>query len=736
MLRIPLAGLFFGSLPGITEPTYFIGLEMRQSLIFFLLLAMVILSGCDNAWNNPYLAEERGENILYSSFSERPKHLDPAISYSSDEITFTGQIYEPVLQYHYLKRPYQLVPLTSKQMPQVRYYDQADNEISAEGDIAYTVYEITIQPGILYQPHPAFAREGSQYQYYPLSDEQLRDVYTLYDFTETDSRELIAEDYIYQIKRLAHPGLNSPILGLMGNYIEGLTEYSETLKSAREADQWLDLRQYPLSGVESVDRYTYRIKIKGHYPQFIYWLAMPFFSPIPWEADRMYSQPELVERNITLDWYPVGTGPFMLSENNPNLRMVMSKNPNFHGELYPTEGEPGDAEAGLLKDAGKPLPFIDKIVFSLDKESIPLWNKFQQGYYDASGISSDAFDQAISFEGDGEMGLSDDMQQKGIQLRTSPASSIFYMGFNMLDPVVGGESEQARLLRQAISIAVDYEEFNTIFRNGRGLVAQGPLAPGIFGYREGKEGINPYVFDWVDGKAVRKSIDYAKGLLVEAGYPEGRDAKSGKPLIVHFDVSASGPDDKAWLNWYRKQFEKIDIQLVVRNTDYNRFREKMVKGNAQLFMWGWNADYPDPENFLFLLHGPEGKANNSGSNSANYANPEFDQLFEQMKNMPNSPERLAIIDQMVEIVRHDSPWLFGFYPVSYALYHQWYSNLKRNMMANNTLKYARIDGELRAQLRSEWNPPIIWPLVVLVIALIALIMPAFLAYRRRERSAA
>ncbi len=81
-----------------------------------------------------------------------------------------------------------------------------------------------------------------------------------------------------------------------------------------------------------------------------------------------------------LDWYPVGTGPFMLTENNPNLRMVLSRNPNFCGETYPTKGMPGDVEAGLLADAGRSLPLIEQAIYSLEKENIPRWNKFLQGY--------------------------------------------------------------------------------------------------------------------------------------------------------------------------------------------------------------------------------------------------------------------------------------------------------------------------------------------------------------------
>src|SRR5690606_31807341 len=104
---------------------------------------------------------------------------------------------------------------------------------------------------------------------------------------------------------------------------------------------------------------------------------------------------------------------------------------------------------------------------------------------------------------------------------TTVTTSIFYMGFNMLDPTVGGSDEAKAKLRQAISIAVDYEEFIDIFINGRGVPAQGILPPDIFGHVEGQDGINPYVYDWADGAPRRKSIDEAKKLLAEAGYPNG-----------------------------------------------------------------------------------------------------------------------------------------------------------------------------------------------------------------------
>ena len=704
---------------------------------------MTLGTSVQAAWNDPYPPDDIGANILYSSFSERPKHLDPARAYSSDEYSFLGQIYEPPLQYHFLRRPYTLVPLTSNGMPTIRYLDANEHELVGETsskNVAFTVYQFSIRPGIEFQPHPAMAKEDSgAYRYHSLSSDEIRDIHSLGDFKYTGTRELTAQDYVYQIKRLADPKRHSPIAGVMAQYIVGFKEFSEALDrihASGEQDMFVDLRDYPLRGVTTIDRYTYQIKVKGKYPQFLYWQAMLFFAPMPWEAEKFYSQSGLENKNITLDWYPIGTGPFFLAENNPNLRMVLTRNPNFRGETYPVDGEPEDKLLGLLADAGMSLPFVDSAVFSLEKESIPRWNKFLQGYYDNSGITSDSFDQAVQFNSQGEAKLTEAMQQRGIQLSTAIQTSIYYMGFNMLDDVTGGSSDKSRKLRQAISIAMDFEEFISIFTNGRGVAAQGPIPPGIFGAHSGAVGLNQYVYEWVEGKAKRKPIETALQLMRDAGYGDGIDQASGKPLSLHFEAVARGPDDKARLNWIRKQFDKLGIQLVVRATDYNRFREKMLKGTGEIFFWGWNADYPDPENFLFLLYGPNSKALHNGENASNYQNPEFDALFEQMKNMENTSLRQSLIDRMVEIVRRDAPWVWGFHPMSFSLHHAWFYNVKPNLMANNLLKYHRIDPVQRQSSRASWNEPVWWPLALFGGLIGVSIIPAVISFRRRERKAA
>jgi ABC-type transport system substrate-binding protein len=285
----------------------------------------------------------------------------------------------------------------------------------------------------------------------------------------------------------------------------------------------------------------------------------------------------------------------------------------------------------------------------------------------------------------------------------------------MLDSTVGGYTERSKQLRQAISIAINEEEYISIFLNGRASVAHGPIPTGIFG---AAEDYNPFVYDALDK---RKDIAKAKDLMVQAGYGKGIDPVTNKPLVLYFDTASKDAEDQPRLDWFRKQFKKIGIQLEVKSSSWNRLQDKMRRGQAQLFELGWNADYPDPENFLFLLYGKNSKVETGGENGANYQNSKYDKLFEQMKNMPNSAERQLIIDKMVAILREDAPWIWGFIPKKYGLYHQWLTNSKPHAMARNTLKYLRINPEMRDKFRTEYNQVVWWPLVILVLMLIGLI---------------
>lgn len=728
-------------------------------------IALIVLAACvvglaaamrsgvlDTPVNSPYEAGAESTNTLFTAFTQRsPKYLDPASSYSSDETPYTYSIYQPLYQYDYLKRPYQLVPAAAAAIAAPRLLDAQGNELAPDApaeSVAQSVYDIPIKPGIRFAPHPAFARdEQGNYRYHSLGTADLDGIRSIPDFEHAGTRELTAHDYVYQIRRLASPRIVSPIYAQMSDHIVGLKAYGDRLReidaARREAGDtsWMDLREHAFEGVEAVDDHTLRIRVIGKYPQFRYWLAMTFFAPMPWEAERFYSQPGMAQRNLTLNEWPVGTGPYMMAENIANRRIVLARNPYFDSVTYPCEGTPQDAQAGLLQDCGKTLPFIDRAVFSIEKEAVPLQGKFLQGYYDIPQIERGEYGVAFRVAAEDSEAKAALYSERGLKLPTTVEAGIWYMGFNWRDPVVGrGETpeqeERNRKLRHALSIAVDWEQYVAIFEANQAQVAQGPVPPGVLGHRSGPEAANPVVYDVVDGVMQRKSIEHAKQLLAEAGYPDGRDSVTGRPLVLHYDAMGGASGARPQFDWMQRQFAKLGIQLEVRSTDYNRFQDKMRNGVAQIFMWGWLADYPDAENFLFLLYGPNAKAGADGENAANYVNKEFDELFDRMKYLEDGPEKEAVIFRMVEIVQQDAPWMFGYFPASGGAYHQWVGNAKPSQMVRNTLPYLKIDAELRARKIAEWNEPVWWPLGLLAVLLLLLVWPAMHLLRRRETATA
>lgn len=702
-----------------------------------------LLSACgEPPWNNPH-PPAPDELMIYQSVMTPapPKHLDPAISYASDESLYLMQIYEPPMGYHFLKRPYELLPLGVEDFPQLTYLDEAGNEVE-EGDdnVAFTRYTLTVREDEHYQPHPAFALDGEGEPLYLFDSPEAGAAFRqIPDFPQTGHRRVLANDYVYAIKRLADPLNGSPMLGFMAQYIVGMKEFSERVAGA-EREGWLNLDDFTMKGLKVLDERTYTITIMGRYPQFVYWLAMHFFSPIAPEVDRFYHNPGFDQRNLTLDWWPVGSGPYMMVQNNPNSAIVLERNPNYREDFFPTEGEPGDLEKGLLADAGKPIPFVDRAVYRLEKEVLPLWTKFLQGFYDRSGEvhgnTNGVFDQAFVVGPDG-VEMSEDLADHNITMSPDVKPGIYYYGFNMRDPVVGGYTEDKRKLRQALQIAFNTEEYLNIFYKGNGITAHNLIPPGIPGHLDGEAGVNPYTHDWVDGEAVRKPIEYARQLLAEAGYPSGRDARTGEPLKIFIDVQSQAIGNTS-MNWMDRVFSELGVQVEFRPADWNRTREKLLTGNTQIYSHGWLADYPDPENFLFLLYGPESPllCKCDGANNSNYGSEEYDDLFRQMRVLPPGEERAALVARMVELFRQDAVWLFVYYPKDIYLNNSWVYNTKRHGISKATLKYLRLDTEERARKQVAWNQPITWPLWATAAGVVGLIMPGVVAYRRRQNATA
>jgi oligopeptide transport system substrate-binding protein len=669
---------------------------LRRRGLFVLLAGALLLSGCTN---NPYPDEDDGRKVYYSSFSEPPKTLDPATSYTTTEHVFTGIVFDTLLEYHYLKRPYELVPALAEEVPLA--------EPLGDGRVRYT---FTLRPELLFQDDECFRHFGGQ-----------------------STRRITAHDFVFELKRIADPSVNSPVAEPFGNLV-GFTDFTARLDklgkeagfaklSARERYR----RAGEIEGVQALDDRRLRLTLSAAYPQILYWFAMPVSTPMPWEAVEYYTGKD--ERALLQD-HPVGSGPYFISEYDKQARIVVTRNPNWYGlrhpewrapgTVFPSEGEPGDFGPGRLDEArkGTRLAQIERAEYRREKESIPAFTKFMQGYFDASGIISESFDKVVRDDN-----LSEEMQRLGMRLDKSVETTVFYIGFNLEDKVVGhAGGEKSRKLRQAMSLVVDSDEWLRLFTNGRGIPAQSPLPPGLFGYDEAYR--NPY----------RKvDVARAKRLLAEAGYPGGIDPATKRPLHLTYDIGDTSPELRQMVQFHVNRWRELGIDVEVAATTYNKFQQKVREGAYQVFQWGWAADYPDPENFLFLLWSAMARSKNNGPNSANFQNAAYDRLFLEMKSMDNTPARREKIQQMLGILEEERPWIELYHRESYSLYHGWFAANKSAGLSLQTLKYADVDPKLRQQRREEWNRPVLWPVYLFGLLALMVVVPGVRSYLKERQ---
>ncbi len=207
------------------------------SWLLLLSFTAALLSGCERLTNSPHAAGAERTNTFFTAFEERsPRYLDPTASYAIDETPFTYSVYEPLYRFHYLKRPYEIVPRIAEAVAVPRYFNKAGNELPADArgeDIAEAVYDIKIKRGVRYAPHPAFTRDvNGKYRYHSLSAAESADKRTPFDFADLGTRELTAHDYVYAIRRLATPRIKSASFSLMAEHIVGLKEYGERIAAA------------------------------------------------------------------------------------------------------------------------------------------------------------------------------------------------------------------------------------------------------------------------------------------------------------------------------------------------------------------------------------------------------------------------------------------------------------------------------------------------------------------------
>jgi peptide/nickel transport system substrate-binding protein len=380
---------------------------------------------------------------------------------------------------------------------------------------------------------------------------------------------------------------------------------------------------------------------------------------------------------------PVGTGPFRLKEWTAGRRLILERNPTYRAEFYPAEGAPGDKEAGLLKDAGKRLPLVDEYRVTCITDTAVGWGMFARGLRGSSGISKDAWPHVMT----PEKTLKEEVKALGIRLLTSTDASSFYVTFNMDDPVVGGYDARGRKLRQAMSLAFDQKWRIENLANGRAIPSQGILPPGIFGYDP--EYRNPYA---------ALDLEKARKLMAEAGYPKGTDPETGKPLTLKLDYSGSGPAVEQIIKVFQNEMAQIGIRIVGSTNTWPEFLRKRMEKKLQIAGGsGWILDYPDPQNFLQLFYGPN---KSPGPNSTNYDHKEYDALYDQMKSMEDTPERLVLIVKMRAILNEDCPAIWDSHPTGYVLHHGWVRNAKPHGITGGYLKYRDYDADVRDRRRA------------------------------------
>jgi ABC-type transport system substrate-binding protein len=500
-------------------------------------------------------------------------------------------IFETLLTYDYLARPSKLVPLTAEALPQV----------TDDGK----TYTFRIRKGIHFTPDPAF--KGAK-------------------------RELTVDDYIYSLKRLIDPKVRSPYAFLVEGKIVGLDEAAAAAKTTGKFDY-----NAKIAGLEAVDRYTLRIRLKQPDYSLSYVLAHEPTVAVAREVIEAYAD----ESGRAMS-NPVGTGAYMLKNWVRSSKISLEANPDYRGFVWDFKagGDPGDAQ--LVREMkGKKMPQVGRIEISIIEEDQARLLAFQSGEMDIMNMEGPLAPNVL----DGGK-LKPEFASRGVKLSRFVDPEITYHYWNLQDPVVGGLAKEKIALRRAMAMAYDVSEEIKVVRNGQAIEAQFPVPPGVVGH----------------DPAYKSSIRYdpagANALLDRFGYKKGADGfrtlPDGKPFTIRY---ASRPDslgrqqDEMW----KKAFDSIGIRMEVQKDRFPELLKLEKQCKLQMRTAAWIADYPDADNFMQLLY----SKNIGQSNNACASIPEYDKLYEQSLRMPDSPARNKLYVEMAKIVEAYAPWRLG-----------------------------------------------------------------------------
>ena len=479
-------------------------------------------------------------------------------------------------------------------------------------------------------------------------------------------RELIAQDYAYSIRRLFDPTLRSPWLFLLDGKIVGMDEVVAKAKASNKFDY-----DAPVAGLEIIDRYTLCIHLKEPDYNLLYILAMPTLGALAREVVEQYG--------ADISGHPVGTGPYVLKSWVRGHKMILDANPSFRETYFESpEGDNVADQEIVARLKGKTLPIIGRVEVTVIEESQPFWLAFLGGELDLSGIPGEFVNQVIP---GGK--LIPSLVKKGIRHYQNAEPDLTYTFFNMDDPIVGGYGKEKIALRRAISAAYNTPQEIQIIRKNQAIQAQSPIAPGVAGYdprfRTDYNAYNPAK---------------AKALLDHFGYKDRngdgfREMPDGKPLVIE-QASVAGGDNRQYDELWKRNMDAIGIKMTFKKAKWPELVKASKLGKLQMWGAAWIADYPDGENYLQLLYGK-----NEDANTARFKLPAYDRLYEQVKRMPDSPQRTKLYQEMSKLVLVYAPWKLGVHRIANAVAQPWVSSLKRHPIMHAPWKFLDIDLEKR-----------------------------------------
>jgi ABC-type transport system substrate-binding protein len=453
-----------------------------------------------------------------------------------------------------------------------------------------------------------------------------------------------------------------------------LLDSERVIAAARKANRF----DYdaPYEGVKALDRYTWRVRMEKPNYTWIYNLADCRVScAVAREVVEKYGN--------DVGAHPVGTGPYRIAFWKRSSKLVFEKNPNYREEYFDAEPAPDDARGQeiLRRQKGKRMPMIDRVELYVIEETQPRWLAFLNAELDLMyKVPEEYANQAMP-----NNELAPHLARKGIRMEQVPALDITFNYFNMEDPVVGGYTPEKIALRRAIALAYKTHDEIAILRKGQAIPAITPYSPGVAGWDPGFR-----------TSAGEYSVPKAKALLDMFGYVDRdgdgyREGPDGSPLVLKANSTPTARDQQQDELW-KRSMDDIGIRITFRKAKWPELLKEAYLGKLQFWQLGGSASAPDADTWLTSLYGP-----NSGEkgNFARFALPEYDRLYERAKQMPDSPERTKLYQQMAKIVAAYVPWKVNVHRILTDMWYPWVIGYRRPpVIGNHFWKYMDIDEAL------------------------------------------